>query len=766
MGRHRSSFVALRLAGAVALAAVACAGPTGESGNTAASGNLLLVTVDTLRADRLGAYGYDAIETPHVDRLAAEGVRFDRAYTTAPTTLPAHLSLLTGMTPRRHGIRENGGGTLRSSAVTLAERFRDAGFATGGFVGAYVLDARFGVAQGFDVYIGSGGAADGTPAAAEQTERRGDEVVDDAIAWIETRRQRHWFAWVHLFDPHAAYAAPEPFGSRYDAEPYDGEIAWVDALVGRLRGALEGTGAWANTTVVFTADHGEALGAHGEPTHGFFLYEETLRVPLIVRPADAWDGGFTAGATFATPVGLIDVLPTVAELWGLPTSDEVEGRSLVAALRGEELPAVPLYSETILPRSSFGWADLEAVVEGDDKYIEAPRPELYDLRSDPAERDNLASERSERAGELRARLDAWIEATEAAAPAAGVTDSETLASLRSLGYVAGSGVEERHDLPDPKDRIDTYVNLINALAAWRDGDPEGALELLDEEIRADPQLAGAWYYRGLVLASEEDLPGAAEAFDRAWDAHPGHVVAARELARTRQRMGDLPGAVEVLEILLADAPGDVRLRWEVAQFRLLLGDVDGAEATLRTGLESTPAEPQLLLGMALVATRRGDARAALQILDSLVAVAPDLADLQYRRGMALQSLGLTDEAIAAFSAELERQPAHFGATYNRGALYAHQGRNAEAIAAGRAALEIRPDAAEAKLFLAQMLVDSADPGVREEALALAEGAIESVANPRLQAAGHNTLAELYDALGRPQDAEAHRREARRLGGGR
>jgi len=486
----------------VALLASGCAGGAPREQPT----NVLLITLDTVRADRLGAYGYQGSQTPAIDRLAAEGIRFEHAIAPAPTTLPSHASLFTGLAPPSHGVRDNAANGLADSASTLAEMFHGAGYATGAFVGAYVLDAGRGLAQGFDVY--NGVAVSGvSPTSLQEAERRGDFVVEAALPWLR-EQQGPWFAWIHLFDAHAPYAAPDPFGTR-GADAYDGEIAWLDAIVGGLRGQLESAGQWADTTVVLTADHGESLGEHGEPTHGFFIYEATTRIPLIVRPADNLDAdarsALARGSAVDTPVALIDVFPTLAELQALTPPPGLQGRSLLPALRGEALEMVPIYSETLYPLLQFGWHDLRAITVGTDKLIEAPTVELFDLAADPGEADNLAAGSERIIDELRGAMAPWVEPDLSGDAAAGVTsDPEQLAALRALGYVAVARAAGGADLPDPKDKIATFQRITTAMGAWRAGDTTTAREIIDGLIDAEPDFAGAYHFRGLVLAGSGD----------------------------------------------------------------------------------------------------------------------------------------------------------------------------------------------------------------------------------------------------------------------
>jgi arylsulfatase A-like enzyme/Tfp pilus assembly protein PilF len=786
--------VRYRCAVLISLATLLCTGACagGDGGGAGAEGpNLLLITIDTLRADRLGAYGHAGIETPAIDRLAAEGVRFARTVTPAPTTLPSHASILTGATPPRHGVRDNAAGLLPPAAHTLAEGFRERGFRTGAFVSAFVLDARWGLAQGFDVYDGPPVAPGESPASPAQAERRGDATLDAALRFMESETDAPWFVWLHLFDPHAPYRAPEPFGSRYASAPYDGEIAWTDSLIGQLRARLEELGEWADTTVILTADHGEALMEHGEPAHGFFLYEPTLRVPLIVRlagadvpggdmpatGADADQGGASiaspggSGRVVETPVGLIDIYPTVAELWELDPGPDSQGRSLAPALRGDSIETVPIYSETLLPRLYFGWAELKAITDGDEKYVEAPREELYDTRQDPGEIANLAADRPGSADRLHEELIDWIERSEAGAigaPDEAVADDpDRLAALRSLGYLGVGGGDASADLADPKDKIEVYAAMMVALGAWELGDTDQALAIIDEQIAADPEFAGAWHFRGLVLAGSGRYEEATEAFEAALEVDPGHALAGRELAHAYRAQEDFVGSAAAFREQLASSPDDLGLRWELADVLLRAGRWDEVRAVLQEGLALAPDDPRMHFGAGVVALQEGAPREALASFDRAAAAAPDLPSLHYHRGDALERLGRPDEALAAYEAEISRQPRHYFSRFNRARLLAVHGAPLdEVIAALREALAVRPEAPEAALFLAQSLADRGDAGDLAEAERWATAGLAAAEVPQLQAMGHATLAQVYEAQGRSEEAASERAAAQRLSGGR
>jgi arylsulfatase A-like enzyme len=406
---------------------------------------VVVITLDTTRADYLSPYGFMDVSLPHLERLAREGVVFDRATSVAPLTLPSHSSLFTGLLPPHHGVRDNADAALAEGQTTLAEVLKARGFQTGGFVGSVVLDPDRGLAQGFQRYGAIARAANGSP---PRRQRRGDEVMDEAIAWLETVGASPFFLWAHLYDPHRPYDPPDPYRERYAHNLYLGEIAFADSQIGRLLDALEQRRLLDRTVVIVTADHGESLGAHGERDHGIFVYEEVVSVPLIIR------GRGLIARRIADVVRLTDLMPTALDLLQVP-APPMDGVSLVdlmhGRVRGMNLDA---YSESLYPER-MGWSSLRALRSGPLKLIDAPRPELYDLDQDPFEEHNLHETRRATADSMKARL-AAIAGDRARATTGSATTPDLQARLSALGYVAGSPKHDqsgRSDRPDPKDCI-------------------------------------------------------------------------------------------------------------------------------------------------------------------------------------------------------------------------------------------------------------------------------------------------------------------------
>jgi arylsulfatase A-like enzyme/cytochrome c-type biogenesis protein CcmH/NrfG len=724
--------------------------------------NLLLVSLDTLRADRLGAYGYAQAQTPRLDALAARGVRFTQATTVAPLTLPAHASLLTGTFPAFHGVRDNGGFYLGDDALTLAEVLKAQGYATAGFVGAFVLDSRWGIAQGFDTYFDDFDLSKYGGVGLDTVQRRGDEVVAHAAAWLDAARAAPFFAWVHLYDPHAPYDAPEPYRSRFPPGlqgAYDAEVAYTDAVVGTL---LERVGQerLKDTLVVVVGDHGESLGEHQEQAHGFFVYDATVQVPLIVA------GPGLAPRTVDEQVRLVDVMPTVLERLGVPASAAVQGRSLVPLTRGERL-GLTAWSETYYPRYHYGWSQLEALRDGRFKLVAAPRPELYDLRADPHETRDLSAAEPERVAaftrvldELRTRL-----AGRAAAAGPQAVDRETEERLQALGYVGGS-VSARHleERPrgDPKDKIGLYNLLKRAGSASLEGRLDAAVALVREALAADPEIIEGHTLLGNFHAKAGRHADAVDAYRRALALDPEHRGATFSLALAYKNLGRLDDAQAGFERVRRLDPKNGKALWQLADLDAQRGRLEDAQARLEEALALDVDRPGFLLKLGEVhieQKRWSEARAALT---AALEAKPDLPHARFDLALVAEAQGDAATAVRGYEAELARDPKSHRAAFNLAKLLLRAGRASEAAARFRAAVEAQPDFGTGWLYLAKALCDSGDLQAAEQAARTGLARRPEAGTAPL---GHYVLADVYTRLGRERDARRELAAARKAQGG-
>lgn len=547
--------------------------------------NVLLITLDTTRADRLGCYGYESALTPVLDKLAEHGVVFERAYAPAPLTLPSHATMLTGLYPPEHGLHNNGQAALPAGLPTLATQFRAAGYETGAFVAAVVLEKKYGLDRGFQTYDDDLSQVDESLNGHHRS-RSGSAVVDAALNWLKPRTARPFFCWVHLFDPHYPYLAhADRFGDRFADQPYDAEIAYVDQQVGRLIDVLRQSGVDERTIVVIAGDHGESLGEHGELTHSLTLYDSALHVPWLMSAP-----GERSGGRVSQPVSLADLCPTVLDCAGLKTPEAISGRSLRKMIGGRTLPAASCFAETDEPYHHARWSPLRAVVTDGWKYIESPRAELYDLSQDPGELRNLIEEHPGVASEMKQTLDQWEDgAQRRLAENVALSESDRRA-LASLGYSAGARADEgrAESLPDVKVMLPYYNRLNDANAMMDAGRYDLAEPVLREIVEAQPEYFLAQGDLGRCLL-RTDRPGEAiPRLRRNVELDPQADRVRALLGAALMIQGDYAAAAEELTIALRTSPALCEARYNLGLCLEKLGKPDDAREQYELCLEQVP----------------------------------------------------------------------------------------------------------------------------------------------------------------------------------
>ena len=577
--------VALLLAGVASLtAAEPLSTPSTGQGRPSAPSGIILITVDTLRADRLETYGYTRTPTPAVNALAADGVRFLQVIAQSPLTLPSHCSILTGSFPYHTGVRDQAGFSLKPEHLTLAERLRSEGYRTAAFIGSSVLNAGTGLDQGFDLYWDL--PEQGPP------ERRGGEVMGRALEWMSTQGDGRFFAWIHLFDPHSPYGAPEPFGGRFRTRPYDGEVAYVDLLTGDLVRHLKQVRLYDRTLLVFTSDHGESLGEHGESSHGMFLYDATVRIPLIIKAA----GSTWKGKVIREQVRGVDIAPTILQLAGLRVDDQIQGRGLLSLIRGRwNQPELTAYSETYYPYYHFQWSPLFSMRARGFKYIDAPQPELYDLASDAGERRNIIGERPSMAAYLQETLEGEYQKFSAGReepPQPEQMDRATIERLKSLGYLGFAAgtvkLPSTEGLADPKDRIGLYELLQQAFQDSEEGRLIESNSKLRKVVAQEKGLIDAHLYLGLNSVQMGQFSDAVEAFKTVLRRDPSNLMALYNLSLSYLNQGRPEAAVPGLERTLQLDPEDVAARVALGKAYQLVGRLDDAVDALETAAAARP----------------------------------------------------------------------------------------------------------------------------------------------------------------------------------
>ncbi len=654
--------------------------------------NVLLVTFDTTRADHIGCYGNDDIKTPNLDALAAEGTRFARAFTAIPLTAPSHSTILTGKYPIAHGVRDNGLFVLSENQETLAEILKARGWSTAAAIGSFPLTAKFGTGQGFDLYddhvTGEFENFQGRRTLPKASlffdERRAARVNEALYPWLEEHHEEPFFVWAHYFDPHHPLAPPPPYDQLYAGNPYAGEIAYADEAFGQLVERLRRLGVYDRTLVVFAADHGEGNGEHGELTHSMLLYNGTLHVPLIVRLPGGRDG-----AVVDTPVGTVDILPTVLDLLGVPLPEGVQGRSLGAELEGGAGEPADLYAETLSPRLAYQWGELRALLSEDRKYIFGPRPELFDLDADPREVSDLVAAEPETAEGLQRRLSRFLRDNAADdLDAAVAMDDETRQKLMALGYLAAAvgeveAIEEvlRPGGIPPQDRVRDISDFSAAKQMLFSNRPLTALELIRGLVEGDPQNA---FYRELEATANLQL-GRLDA-----------ALASVEEIRRQGTVGEVTG----------------RLLLQLGSLYFYRGEHDRAEALLRQSqeVEPGPVGRYLLANVYSARGQRPEERAELEAaLEADPAYAPARVDLAIR----LAQGGDGEAAEAEFRRAIRDQPYFPKAFYNYGAFLAGSGELGAAVEKFERAVELEPSYWQAYVALVQLYLALDQPEAAE-----------------------------------------------------
>ena len=644
-GPRRRRFLAVPIAVVVLLAAWAVVQKTGRLTRPEGPRSVLFITMDTTRADYLGCYGRTTAQTPHIDRLAREGTLFTRCTTCSPLTLPSHASMMTAVYPYVHGARQNGTGRLAESNETLAETLKAAGFATQATVASFVLNRQFGIAQGFDVYHDVVRPATGDPSSAE---RRGDEVCDDALAMLRDLAGQRFFLWVHFYDPHFPYLSPR-ISDILSPLAYADEITFMDAQIGRLMDGLRELNLERDTLVIAVADHGEGLNDHDEWKHGYFLYETTLRTPLIMR----CPGIVPAGKTIAAEVRTIDLAPTILEWLDLPPWDHAQGVSLVGLVTGQSSdPGLAAYAETFQAQVEYGLAQLRSLTAGGWKYVWTTRPELYQLTHDPDERRDLAVQEPQRAAEMLAQLRQLI--ADAPPPPAKEDSATTLTDedrtrLASLGYVSGPSTQDEGDVEldrfEPRGGNPRDYALSFKLISWElprlrhNRDYAAAEHMLRQLSEALPEAAYLHAHLAEILEAQGRADEAVQAFERAVALTPGDHVVRMKYGLFLRRADRAAEALAQFRVVLERWPDDAKALCQAALALAALNELDAAEEKLRRALALEPRNAMALRVMGLVCEQAGKLPEAIQYFDEALRVDPGLHECTVDRQRVAEKLG-------------------------------------------------------------------------------------------------------------------------------
>ncbi len=638
-----------------------------------AEANVLLVTLDTTRADRLGCYGYEPARTPNLDDLARRGVLFSNAYSPVPMTLPAHSSIMTGLTPPSHGVHNNGTYVLGSGYPTIAEILKDRGFETAAFTASFSVDSRFGLARGFDVYDDS--FQEETPFKSANSERRADEVFASFASWLDKNAPDRFFAWVHFFDPHLPYHPPPDLAAEFIDRPYDGEIASMDRALGKIIQALQQKNLLGRTLIVLAGDHGEEFGEKGEVGHGIFLYEPSVRVPLIL-----WAGGrLPAGSTIDSRVRLIDILPTVFDFLDIPVPDTVDGISLIPFIERKQKRSLDCYLETFYPRENHGWAELTGLISGEWKYVHAPRPELYHLGTDPGETANLAATETDTAAGMNKILEGMVrEAAGGAAESRSLTAEEE-ERLRSLGYIQFAGKGEESG-PDPKDKLDDMKLFQDAQRYEFEGNYRGAEEVYDRILDLYPEIPSSYINLALSQARLQKFQEATETLEAGVAKIPDSAILLSRLGHTYLVTSRPVDGLETMQKVLTINPDDVDALTACAVILGSWGQRDQSRAYLERGLAVEPENKFLRVNLAGNLAMSGRTPEAIELFKQLAEEYSGEAIFHQNLGIAQGMSGDYEGAILSLKEAIRLEPTP-AAYYNLAIAYRETGDIGDAVKA-------------------------------------------------------------------------------------
>ncbi len=664
--------------------------------------NVLIVTLDTTRADHIGCYGDQLAATPVIDALATRGVKFERAYTPAPLTLPSHASMFTGLYPPEHGLRTNGKDRLETSIPTLATQLRARGYETGAFVASFVLDSKFGLDRGFHTYDDD---LTGTVPSDEALHRNrdGNVVVDRALQWLEGQTQQPFLCWVHLYDAHSPYVDhPDLFGDRFKDRPYDAEIGFLDFQIKRLLDYLDQRKLTERTLVIIVGDHGEGLDEHLERRHGQMIYNSTMHVPFIA----SLPGRLPQGKKIETPVSLVDLCPTILEQLGWPLKSQISGRSLVGLMHGQTLPARGLYGETDEPFLESGWSPLRSVTTEKWKYIRTPRPELFDLAADPHETRNLAGEQAEQVASLEAQLTELEQGLQRRQGAAVQLSPEEQRRMESLGYVGGQTVQDPakadSKLLDIKDMIQHYNDLEDARHLIDSGKFEEATQKLTALVKAAPHYELAEIFLADVHFKQRDFAAAKAAYRAVLKRNPDSALAETHLGDIAEALGQYAAAVPHYQRALTLEPDSAKLHYNLGRMLMLLGNDQEAIPQFETALELDPGYIFALVEMGSAMMRQGQQAAALEYYETALKYDAHSVPAHLNAAMVLAQMGRMDEVVEHLNAAARTSPQDPEIQFQLGTILALQKKNAEAIKHLEEALRLAPDHAAAREALKKL----------------------------------------------------------------
>lgn len=730
--------------------------------------NIILITLDTLRADFLSVYRDGKALTPHIDGVAKEGVVFDRCVAQTPLTLPSHTSILSGSYPLYHQIRDNGGFLVPDELEMVSEILQNQGYATSAFIASYVLHSKWGINQGFDTYSDEFDLTKFKKVSLGIVQKRADEVLNNARTWLTDFNKnngnsddKRFFTWIHLYDPHTPYNPPSPYKEKYPRNPYRGEVEYMDDQLGQFFNFLKEIGLYDNSLIIMASDHGESLGQHGERTHGFFIYESTIWVPMIIR------------APFKFPVKrvpnlveLIDIAPTILEAADLPVPASYQGRSLLGLMMGDkEREKKTAYTETYYPRLHYGWSELKALYYDNHwKYILAPKEEMYDLSKDADEEDNLALKKSYQARQVKNRILKFIRDNSMNARKPGAAkrlDKDDLQRLAALGYLTTVvDTSGKQNLPDPKGKVHVFNSLSRAKEMMSRKQYEKAVDILKKVIAEDPNIVDGILQLGNAYSKLRKWKEALEQYYKALDLKPDYNTAMINVLNCLVGQGQLDKGIEEAKRFLKTFPADHSLYNELATFYILKTEYDLALETLNKSLEVEKTNPSAMNKIAGIYLVRKDFTGAEKYLKDAYAINSKLKKIHFHMAQVEEARGNTGKVIELYKKELDYYPEDFKAAYNLAEELRKRGRYPEAIPYYRQSMKNNPRFNIPYFMVAKYYFDRKEK--LDEAVELCEHGIALKPVNRYTAFGHYILADIYSYKGDREKYNRHFTQAQAI----
>ncbi|MFP4081382.1 MAG: sulfatase-like hydrolase/transferase [Candidatus Aminicenantes bacterium] len=726
--------------------------------------NIIFITLDTTRSDHLPCYGYTKVKTPHLDSLARKGMVFEQCTASSPLTLPSHASMMTGLYPTYHGVRVNGNTALSGQHLTLAELLAGQGYQCGAFIGAFVLDGRWGLKQGFHHYDDQFDLKKYKKLDLAMVQRPGNEVVDAALAWLEKNKKDPFFAWIHLYDPHAPYQPPEPYLSQYNTGLvglYDGEIAFTDEQIGRCVSWLDQNELDKSTIVVIMGDHGEGLGDHGELAHGYYVYDYAVQVPfLVITPFERFQHIRISGQ-----VRTVDVYPTLLEMVGISVPEENQGQSLISFMfHPEKEKGFYAYSESLSPNIHYGWSPLHSLRSSRYKYIAAPRDELYDLQEDPEEENNIKGKLPKMAQKMKNTLEEVIQQTsrEAPQPEAANLDTETLERLAALGYIGApvsrkSASKGGEFLADPKDKLHIYESVQKAGELINHEEYGQGAKILESVLEEEPSIPQALLLLATCYVESGKMEEAKHQFDLILKDDPHSVQALIGMANLLMGEGQTDDVVALCQQTLAVDEMNTQAYTLLGEVHMAEDNHEQALPYLKKAVEIQPKLTRNRLNLAACLVGLGNYHEAEVILEDILSQYPKFPLVHYHMALLYEEQGELEKARELYTQEIQLYPENFRARFNLGKLLFKFGDRKGYLEQMREVIRIAPRKAEGYLFLARGLLYESIP--IDQILELVQKGLVLAEKPELKAFAYFLLADIYDRKKQPDKVKEALRKA-------